>query len=187
MPNAEQWVQKLRNLYLDGLDESAEATESPIEAVMLWALIVTAIQWTGEPASASCFPVKDLYPGAPSDEQTYWVLFGDEKAIAIAAPVVTPRAKYRLDFALTFHVEGAPHRVHVAVECDGFDFHERTKEQAQRDKARDRDLQSLGWVVARFTGSEIIRDPIAAAKQVWQLAQDTFWLRNPVEEAQPNG
>lgn len=43
----------------------------------------------------------------------------------------------------------------IAIELDGQDFHERTKEQATRDKQRDRDLQAAGWRVLRFAGSEV--------------------------------
>lgn len=49
-----------------------------------------------------------------------------------------------------------PH-VALAVECDGHDFHEKTKEQARRDKSRDRILISHGIHTIRFTGSEIFR------------------------------
>lgn len=44
-----------------------------------------------------------------------------------------------------------------AIYCDGHDFHERTKEQAARDRSIDRKLQQIGWHVFRFTGSEIYR------------------------------
>jgi hypothetical protein len=46
----------------------------------------------------------------------------------------------------------------LIIECDGHDFHEKTKEQAQRDKSRDRALTALGHRVIRFTGSEIFRN-----------------------------
>ena len=46
-------------------------------------------------------------------------------------------------------------RVRLAVECDGHDFHDRTKERASRDRARDRRLQAAGITVFRFTGSDI--------------------------------
>lgn len=69
---------------------------------------------------------------------------------------------YRVDFLLT------PPEVkrRYVIECDGHDFHERTKEQAARDRARDRDLVSDGYVVLRFTGSEIWRDPWGCAMDV---------------------
>lgn len=71
---------------------------------------------------------------------------------------------YRLDFGVcVFDEKGL---VKVAVECDGHNFHERTKEQAAHDKSRDRFLLEQGWPVMRFTGSEIHRDAAACAKQV---------------------
>ena len=56
----------------------------------------------------------------------------------------------------------------LAVECDGHDFHERTKEQAARDRSRDRELQDAGVTIYRFTGSEIHNDPIGCA---WRAIQ----------------
>ena len=67
---------------------------------------------------------------------------------------------YRADFAIMYQGH------HVIVEADGHDFHERTKEQAQRDRQRDRDMQLMGWRVLRFTGSEIHRDAVGCARQV---------------------
>lgn len=63
--------------------------------------------------------------------------------------------KYRVDFLIVKKHNTAPHCELIAIECDGHDFHERTKEQAQRDKQRDRNLQKAGVKVYRFTGSEI--------------------------------
>lgn len=71
---------------------------------------------------------------------------------------------YRLDFAL--RRDGRS----VAIELDGHDFHERTKEQAARDKSRDRALAEAGWTVLRFTGSELWKDPVACAAQAMRIA-----------------
>lgn len=43
----------------------------------------------------------------------------------------------------------------LAIEIDGHDFHEKTKEQASRDKARDRSITRAGYQVLRFTGSDL--------------------------------
>ncbi len=58
----------------------------------------------------------------------------------------------------------------LIVECDGHDFHERTKEQAAKDKSRDRSLVMSGYEVFRFTGSELWRDPLKCAFQVLDWA-----------------
>lgn len=73
--------------------------------------------------------------------------------------------KYRADFLFVYNDYEAGIR-QLVVECDGHDFHERTKDQAAHDRARDRRLQELGYTVYRFTGSEIYRDPIRCALQI---------------------
>lgn len=77
---------------------------------------------------------------------------------------------YRVDFALGCHDCGIP--VMVAIECDGHDFHERTKEQAERDRSRDRYLTGDGFLVLRFTGREIWRDARGCAAQVLKIIDD---------------
>lgn len=71
--------------------------------------------------------------------------------------------RFRIDWAV---IEGGQW---VFVECDGHDFHERTKEQAARDRSRDRAIQTAGIPVLRFTGSEIHRDPTICACEVFQF------------------
>lgn len=65
-------------------------------------------------------------------------------------------SKYKIDFAILFHQ--MPDRT-VFIECDGHDFHERTKDQAAHDRSRDRAIQEAGIPILRFTGSEINRSP----------------------------
>jgi very-short-patch-repair endonuclease len=70
---------------------------------------------------------------------------------------------YRIDFALRL----PKYRFqYLLVECDGHDFHERTKEQAARYRAKDRYAQHMGMPILRFTGSEIHKDAGACAFQV---------------------
>ena len=78
---------------------------------------------------------------------------------------VTPQlevAGYRIDIAI---VHGG---IRLAVEADGFDFHERTPQQAEHDRSRDRVLVRAGWTVLRFTGSEVRRDAAQCAAEVWR-------------------
>lgn len=71
---------------------------------------------------------------------------------------------YRLDFLFKLCLQG-DYRL-LAVECDGHNFHERTKEQAARDRSRDRVLVEAGVPVIRFTGSEIYGHPQHCADEV---------------------
>jgi len=45
--------------------------------------------------------------------------------------------------------------VKLCVYTDGHTYHERTEEQAQRDKRIDRKLQELGFKVLRYTGKDV--------------------------------
>jgi very-short-patch-repair endonuclease len=84
-------------------------------------------------------------------------------------PVVAGCANYRADFAIVSYEGETPFK--ICVEVDGHDFHERTKEQAARDRARDRVMTLAGWRVMRFTGSEVWKNPESCAAQVADLAE----------------
>jgi len=60
--------------------------------------------------------------------------------------------EWRIDWALRGH------DCILFIECDGHDFHERTPEQAARDRSKDRAIQGAGIKVLRFTGTEIHRE-----------------------------
>lgn len=53
----------------------------------------------------------------------------------------------------------------MVVECDGHEYHCRTKEQAQRNRFRDRSIQGMGTMVFRYTGAEIWRDVFECVKE----------------------
>ena len=68
-------------------------------------------------------------------------------------------------------------RMRLIVECDGHDYHERTKEQAKRDRARDRMLQEKGYTIYRFTGSELFNGAFECATQVVRWAENAVWIK----------
>lgn len=67
---------------------------------------------------------------------------------------------YHIDFALIRDDR------QLFIECDGHDFHERTKDQAAHDRKKDRAIQAAGIRILRFTGSEIYKDPCACVVQI---------------------
>jgi len=89
--------------------------------------------------------------------------------------------QYRVDFLI--QSEGKK----IIVECDGHEFHEKTKEQAASDKKRDRDLQNLGFVVYRFTGSEVLRDPAACVVEVMMGLGKAPYQHAPANTPDPKG
>lgn len=63
--------------------------------------------------------------------------------------------QYRLDIEVIFKHKESDTVHKFAIECDGHEFHERTKEQAKADRERERNLMMYDYQVIRFTGSEI--------------------------------
>lgn len=60
----------------------------------------------------------------------------------------------------------------LVVECDGHEFHERTRAQAAHDKQRDRYFVAEGLRVMRFTGSEIFRDPLGCVDEIMAVLEE---------------
>lgn len=150
----EEAAETLAAAHVEAYLTLAALCESPIEELMLAAL--------------HC----DLqYP--PFMVATHWYGKGGRDGLGLpAAPfpaldchLQAQVLNYRADFLLDYHDERGIRQIFV-VECDGHDFHERTKEQARRDRKRDREMMRAGVHVIRFTGSEIYADPEACAQQV---------------------
>lgn len=78
---------------------------------------------------------------------------------------------YRVDFL----IEAENLKKKIVVECDGHNFHERTKEQAARDRRRDRDLAGMGYLVLRYTGSEIWKSAYECASDIDGHLSDALW------------
>jgi very-short-patch-repair endonuclease len=152
--------------WIDSSIELAEA-ESPIENLLLAAFLACQI---------------DPYSSNPYVHYGIGPTLGLEQALKIAehnkghlrselAPQIFTQVEinqYRVDFlAVTVHPWCGTVSL-LAVECDGHDYHERTKEQAAADRSRDRNLMLIGIPTMRFTGSEIWESPLNCARQVLQ-------------------
>lgn len=156
---------------IEGLSESLAQRvrllmkcESPIECLFALALNDVIPHQSAEEAVKGEFvlanPLEDRIGFTP------WpLLLAQYPAPAYATPTtwdnqVTLNCNgntYRADFLFTTQLGDEEFR--VVVELDGHEFHEKTKEQAVRDKKRDRDMMAAGIRVLRFTGSEVWRDP----------------------------
>ena len=107
--------------------------------------------------------------------------------------VVANGNRYRLDFVIEPEYQmkrranecGVP-VPKLAVELDGHDYHERTKEQVIRRNQRDRDLAADGWDVMHFSGSELYRNPTNCLQEVFDRGFKAFgWeLEQQVLEAE---
>lgn len=57
----------------------------------------------------------------------------------------------------------------LIVECDGHEFHEKTKEQVKHDNERDYELKKNGYEVLHFSGSQIYNNPFRCASDVYDF------------------
>jgi very-short-patch-repair endonuclease len=136
-----------------------DLVESPIEATLAMALCV-------------------IFDGSVWREHR-WSLFDDNSPVRLL-----PQHQigvYRVDFLLRLREDERQRG--LVIECDGHDFHERTKDQAAADRARDRWLQAHDYTVFRFTGSEIWNTPLECAWQVHHWACDAaIWFARQAGE-----
>lgn len=128
-------------LYAMGEDHYVK---SPIEAA-LFANLLFAIDGYHD-------IIWDSAPGSQSQESATTIFRTQERI-----------GRYTVDFL--FIAKAGDYERSLIVECDGHAFHEKTKQQAQHDKSRDRALSEVGKVL-RFTGSEIYRDPVKCVEEI---------------------
>lgn len=141
-------------------------SESPIERVLLAAFLANPIDgvYFSERAEAIYDPIIVL--------RVAWEGSTDYAGQLIQQARI---GNYRADFYLEAFdvIDPGPDAtvapkpwIRLVIECDGHDFHERTKEQARSDKRRDRWFQTHGISVLRFAGSEIWADPLGCVDQI---------------------
>lgn len=138
-PPAQSLMNKLINHYLITKLEPLERCESPIEELLVIALDEVT---NGKP---------DIY-------------FETQKEIEVNGHT------YRVDILIYYgDILELENCKKLAVECDGHEFHEKTKAQTLYEKRRDRELMSAGYQIVHFTGSEIWNDPFKCAREVIDL------------------
>lgn len=75
--------------------------------------------------------------------------------------------KYRLDFLYEEdYMDRIDNPLLLAIECDGHDFHEKTKEQVEKRNKRDMDLKLAGYDILHYSGSQIYKNPIKCAMEI---------------------
>jgi very-short-patch-repair endonuclease len=77
--------------------------------------------------------------------------------------------KYVVDFLITYEIPNTSKELMIVVECDGHEFHEKTREQVARDKERDRFMTLEGYTILRYSGREICEDPFSVVRDVQHL------------------
>ena len=99
----------------------------------------------------------------------YELLYPDPQLI-LWTPQVEIKANgktYIIDFQ--FSTEGNFDKEYkLLVECDGHNYHNKTKDQVKRDNERDYNLKLAGYDILRFSGSQIYNDPFKCAKEIYE-------------------
>jgi very-short-patch-repair endonuclease len=137
---------------------------------MLWNFLCDKLDDIEEELSVIKSPIEQAFFLAMKDEMQ-WI----ENKRGVHATFFDPQHKissdkniYYADFGIGVLLDDDT-SLKWAIECDGHDFHEKTKEQARRDKQRERAILGAGYTVIRFTGSEIHQDPYKCAQEVYSL------------------
>ena len=173
----EYFADTARRVVRDRYEIASKRCESEIERILLAAMIAVF-------SDADFFRFMPMQGGFPVEriERFAGEILAFPKFGVVSIVPQTVIGPYRVDFLI--HVIGdSGKRASIVVECDGHEFHERTKEQASRDRRRDRELQAMGYRVMRFTGSEICRKPFDCAREVWDAYEE--FMSVEVEVAEP--
>lgn len=148
-------IKILGSMYLrQGVDFSF--CESPIEQIFAFAYEMVIVN--------QGFPESELLNIYPQEE------------------ILIDNHKYYADFYFDtakkkhFYYE---HPLKVVIECDGHDYHEKTKEQVARGNKRDLDLKAHGYDVVHFSGSQIYKNPIECAQELY------LYIKTKVGEIRP--
>jgi very-short-patch-repair endonuclease len=55
----------------------------------------------------------------------------------------------------------------IVLECDGWEFHAKTRPQQEADAARDAELVAAGFIPIRFAFRPIMRHPLQLVRRIW--------------------
>lgn len=129
--------------YLDFIGFSYEECKSPIEIIFNFAYDL--MRFDGE----------DKYPCVELERQYEIEANGN---------------RYIADFAISkdnsyYQEYDVENPLYLIIECDGHEFHEKTKEQVEYRNRRDLDLQMAGYDVLHYSGSQIYNEAINVAKR----------------------
>ena len=147
---------RAREDFLDNWRTVAEHCDSPLEQVFLAYLMLEA---------SGLFSRISWFGGG-----RYLAASASSAGEGLCAFIQGKTGPYYPDFYMEFHNQEFGEKwFRLAVECDGHEFHEKTKQQVARDKRRDRWFALNGISLVRFSGHEIWRAPVECAEQVFEI------------------
>lgn len=148
------------------VDMPMNAKQSPLEVTFAWAMSGVLEEFGGgqimanDPTSIKQVEVEHGYGAGYCMASFHMYVWSQVKI-----------GKYTADFVIAYRPGRDRDIRYLVIECDGHDFHERTKQQAEHDRRRDREMQAGGITVLRVTGAEVWRSPVQAAFDVLTAAK----------------
>ena len=88
--------------------------------------------------------------------------------------------KYIVDFLIDyddFCNSDLPTDYSLIIECDGYEFHQKTKKQVEYDYKREYDLKKLGYDILRFSGREIYNNPKECIERLFEYLKEKGYGR----------
>lgn len=133
-------------------------------------------------------PIEQLMALELDDVEYYFIasdtieIIGNNRQVDIKCD----NKKYRVDFLIeiAFKYNGEYKNIlKLIIECDGHDFHEKTKQQVIKDNKRDRDLQNEGYEILHFSGSEVYNNIFYISKDIkkYIIKKYLFYVKNSIE------
>ncbi len=122
---------------VDSMERACDECESPIEQILYVALDICSL----------------------SRHLSY--------AFSAQAEIPVGKRTYRADILYEdYNAEPGEDAFGIVIECDGHEFHEKTKEQVAYRNQRDMDLKRAGYDIVHYSGSQIYKDPIKCASEI---------------------
>jgi hypothetical protein len=175
-----RYVAIMANRALEAFELAVASCESPIEQLLLGEMLALGMVEFAEeiPSVVRAWAAgRVLYtPGQfPSFVALLNITADADCCIFGQFPLAGGKRNFRLDFAIAVEwwSAGSFYSRWVAVECDGHDYHERTKTQAAHDRSKDRALTASGWTVVRFTGSELYANAYGCVQELERIVLST--------------
>jgi very-short-patch-repair endonuclease len=148
-PNVASAVQTLIEDLEFRILESMVGCESPIERLMAIGL----------------FDLENSYRIIATSERLNFCI----GSIVNQYPIKIGEKNYKVDFIINTLDCSTQKQLSFIIECDGHDFHEKTSEQVRKDKERERNFIKNGYILIRFSGSEIFKDYTKCASEAFDI------------------
>lgn len=171
--------QHLRDAVKENLDNVA--TESPIEELFFAAFIATM---------SAVSSLQGTAPNVVADGDRPEKIYMPDDGITIIPQcrLSIDDITYRVDFLIIRKRSEYDTLDVLAVECDGFEWHDRDKDQFIAERARNRNITLAGIPVVSITGAELLSNPMRHAQSVVEgifRQAGTGWAPHDFRESFP--